>query len=81
MQQWFQQKPHNNNLKAHKKVHKLPKSSKEKNMVILKTFSVEAETVTGQYICISGNCSTLGNWKINDAFVLTNTNITRVKNK
>lgn len=48
---------------------------------ILKTFTVEAATTAGQYICVSGNCYSLGNWEVNKALVLLNTNLTRVKNK
>lgn len=50
-------------------------------MTLLKTFTVEAETIPGQHICISGNCTTLGNWEVNDALVLTNTNLIRTRNK
>ncbi|VVC36861.1 Hypothetical protein CINCED_3A012450 [Cinara cedri] len=49
-------------------------------MSLLKTFTVEAETRPGQQVCVSGNCPILGNWEINDSFVLTNTNLTLTKN-
>lgn len=50
-------------------------------MPFLKTFNVEAETTAGQHICVSGNCPTLGNWEVNSAFVLTNSNVTHIRNK
>lgn len=59
------------------KLYKIPQNK----MSLLKTFTVEAETKIGQHICVSGNCSTLGNWEVNDAFVLTNTNLTHTKNE
>ncbi|XP_050426352.1 glycerophosphocholine phosphodiesterase GPCPD1 [Adelges cooleyi] len=44
------------------------------------TFTVEAETTVGQQICVSGNCDALGNWSVNEAVVLTNTQMTRERN-
>lgn len=83
MQQWFvQKKSYTYNYKIPViKQHKPLKLLKKKNMVVLKTFTVEADTLAGQYICVTGNCSTLGNWEVNNAFVLTNTNVTHIKNK
>lgn len=81
MQQWFEQDHHTNNptLKSREKLKKLLKPPKA--MTLLKTFTVEAEAIPGQHICVSGNCLTLGNWEVSDAFVLTNTNLTHTKNK
>ncbi|XP_050530961.1 glycerophosphocholine phosphodiesterase GPCPD1-like isoform X2 [Daktulosphaira vitifoliae] len=45
-----------------------------------KTFTVEADTIDGQILCVSGNCEALGNWNADKAFVLTNTHMTKVKN-
>lgn len=84
MQQWFEQKKsytYNSKVPKVKKQHRTVKLSKKNNMVILKTFTVEAETLPGQHICVSGNCSALGNWDVNNPFVLTNTNLTHIKNK
>lgn len=50
-------------------------------MPLLKTFIVEAETLKGQYICVTGNCPTLGNWEVNEAFVLSKTNESSIKHK
>lgn len=83
MQQWFEQEqPSTNNsiIPPAEKFHSIPKSTKITTMPLLKTFSVEAEALNGQYICVSGNCPTLGNWKVNDAFVLTNTKKFNSKN-
>jgi len=84
MQQWFEQEQ-TNAKEVHSsdtKSHAVPKSSKEMDkLLILKTFTVEAETITGQYICVSGNCSVLGNWEANKAFVLNNTNVIRIRKK
>lgn len=82
MQQWFEQEK--SDILNETPVEKLPLHKplkKTKMPSIVKTFSVEAETVTGQHIFVSGNCSTLGNWKVNDAFMLTNTNVKCVKDK
>jgi len=81
MQQWFEQ-----DIKqaqsSDTKFHTVPRSSKEMDkLLILKTFTVEAETITGQHICVSGNCPTLGNWEVNKAFVLNNTNVIRIRKK
>lgn len=87
MQQWFEQDQINTN-KLHSsehlpdtKSHTLSRSFKNMDKPILKTFTVEAETITGQYICVSGNCSTLGDWDPNKAFVLNNTNVIRIRKK
>jgi len=82
MQQWFiQDKSKPNNLLS-EKIHKKVKSVQQgTNMSLLKTFTVEVETLPNQYICVSGNCLSLGNWEVNDALVLTNTNSTRVENE
>lgn len=81
MQQWFEQDQHISNpiLKSAEKIKN--KSNSSKTMVMLKTFTVEAEAIPGQHICVSGNCPTLGNWEVNDAFVLTDTNLTHIRNK
>lgn len=59
------------------KLHKIPQNE----MSLFKTFTVEADTKIGQHICVSGNCSSLGNWEVNDAFVLTNTNLTHTRDE
>lgn len=76
MQQWFELDQSKTDLLIGK-LHKIPKN----DMPLLKTFTVEAETKTGQHICVSGNCSTLGNCEVNDALVLTNTNFTYTRNE
>lgn len=81
MQQWFEQDQLNAKHSSDTKLHSVPRSSKEMDKSILKTFTVEAETITGQYICVSGNCSTLGDWEVNKAFVLNNTNVIRIRKK
>lgn len=83
MQQWFEQeKSEILNDTSVENFHKIRKPYKKPEMsLIVKMFTVEVETVTGQYVCVSGNCSTLGNWNVNGAFVLTNTNVKRVKDK
>lgn len=76
MQQWFEL----NESKTDSligKLHKIPKNY----LPLFKTFNVKAETKTGQHICVSGNCSTLGNWEVNDALVLTDTKITYTRNE
>ncbi|XP_015371225.1 PREDICTED: glycerophosphocholine phosphodiesterase GPCPD1-like [Diuraphis noxia] len=82
MQQWFEQDQ--TNIKqvqsSDTKFHSVSRSPKEMDkLLILKTFTVEAETITGQHICVSGNCPTLGNWEVNKAFVLNNTNVIRIR--
>ncbi|XP_025192312.1 glycerophosphocholine phosphodiesterase GPCPD1-like isoform X1 [Melanaphis sacchari] len=79
MQQWFEQDQTSAKNSSDIKFHSVPKSSNEMEKSILKTFTVEAETITGQYICVSGNCSTLGDWEVNKAFVLSNTNVIRIR--
>jgi len=84
MQQWFEQDETNSKQEQSldTNFHAVPRSSKEMDkLLILKTFTVEAETITGQHICVSGNCSTLGNWEVNKAFVLNNTNVIRIRKK
>jgi len=82
MQQWFLHDQSSTNNIPREKIYKKVKPVKtETNMSLLKTFTVEAETQLNQHICVSGNCSSLGNWKVSDALVLTNTNLTRVENK
>lgn len=83
MQQWFEQElSFDSSLDPiAEKLHMAHNSKKENEMGLLKIFTVEAETKPGQQVCVSGNCSILGNWEINDAFVLTNTNSTVMKNK
>lgn len=84
MQQWFlEDQSETNNLPSEKVIDKKVKSlrTQEADMTLLKTFTVEAETRPSQYICVSGNCSSLGNWEVNDSLVLTNTNSMRVENK
>ncbi|XP_060846937.1 LOW QUALITY PROTEIN: glycerophosphocholine phosphodiesterase GPCPD1-like [Rhopalosiphum padi] len=81
MQQWFEQDQIDAKQSSDTKSRSdsVPRSSKEMEKTILKTFTVEAETITGQYICVSGNCSTLGDWEVNKAFVLNNTNVIRIR--
>lgn len=81
MQQWFEEDQHSNNpiLKSSEKL-KI-KLKPPQAMTLLKTFTVEAKAIPGQHICVSGNCLTLGNWEVSDAFVLTNTNLSHTKNK
>jgi len=83
MQQWFEQDQIDAKQSSDTKSRSdsVPRSSKEMEKTILKTFTVEAETITGQYICVSGNCSTLGDWEVNKAFVLNNTNVIRIRKK
>jgi len=83
MQQWFEEDQTSTNHlhSSDTKFHKIPRPSKELKMLILKTFTVEAETITGQYICVSGNCPVLGNWEANKALVLNNTNVIRIRKK
>lgn len=84
MQQWWEQEESNNVNSLSptvEKKHKISKLLKETKMPVLKTFTVEADTIAGQKMCVSGNCTTLGNWEVKEAFVLTNTNVTCVKNK
>lgn len=82
MQQWFEEEHINSDSSLrHPIVEKIPKLKKKTEMMVLKTFIVEAETRPGQQVCVVGNCQSLGNWEINDAFVLTNTNLTITKNE
>jgi hypothetical protein len=83
MQQWFEQDQIDAKQSSDTKSRSdsVSRSSKEMEKTILKTFTVEAETITGQYICVSGNCSTLGDWEVNKAFVLNNTNVIRIRKK
>lgn len=86
MQQFFEQEQIYSDISLRPTVEKLhtaiPNSKKKTNkMLLLKTFTVEAETRPGQRVFVSGNCSVLGNWEINDAFLLANTNLTHTKNK
>lgn len=81
MQQWFVQDTPNANVSRLVSFHDTLKSSKGNEPPLLKIFNVEAETTHGQHICVSGNCTTLGNWEVSSAFVLTNSNATRVRDK
>lgn len=82
MQQWFEKDKHNITSSIHSPKEIISDKLKlPKGMIVLKTFTVEAESIPGQYICVSGNCSSLGNWEVNEAFVLTNTNLSHKKNK
>lgn len=84
MQQWFEEDTpritYRPKLVNHSFKKKL-KPSKGKNMSLLKTFNVAAETTVGQNICVTGSCSVLGNWDVNSALVLTNSNVTHIRNK
>lgn len=84
MQQWFEQKESYSTTSTTPpadKFQSVPNILSENKMPLLKTFIVEAETLKGQYICVSGNCPTLGNWKVNEAFVLSKTNESSIKHK
>lgn len=84
MQQWFEQKESYSTssiIPPAEKFERAPYSLGENKMPLLKTFIVEAETLKGQYICVSGNCPTLGNWNVNEAFVLSKTNESSIKHK
>lgn len=81
MQMWFEQDNLRiDNSKQVKHFHKKLKS-KGNRMSFLKTFNVEAETTDGQCICVTGNCTTLGNWEVNSAVILSNSHVTCIKNK
>lgn len=81
MQQWFEKdQPLDQSIKKFGKlIGETPESTT--TMPILKTFFVGAETKPGQSVCVSGNCPTLGNWEVKNAFVLTKTNDTYTTNK
>jgi hypothetical protein len=83
MQMWFEQDNLSIiNLKQVKHFHKKIKYFKVRHkMSFLKTFNVEAETTEGQCICVTGNCKALGNWEVNSAVILSNSHVTRIRNK
>ncbi|VVC38349.1 Carbohydrate-binding-like fold,Spaetzle,PLC-like phosphodiesterase, TIM beta/alpha-barrel [Cinara cedri] len=81
MQQWFKHEHlYSDSSIYHTSLERIPFLKTETELTLLKTFTVKAETRPGQKVCVSGNCPILGNWEINDAFVLTNMNLTYTEN-